>query len=468
MADTIEKTPKYRSLVGGYFSKTPSDMSLKRSIRTNNPGALNISAWQKMFPGYVGWTVPDASPNANKTTIFETPEQGAAAWYRLMTTYYSGGYDTVGAVIDRYGGGQDYSGYLRFVLQHEPSFTEDTRLDLNNEQMLLKLLKVMARHEAGVPIPWSDQQLLYGIKLGREYAGGPKAPAPAPAPQVPTATTTVTETGAGFWVALIQLIARLFGGGSKKVTTTRILKMGSVGADVRALQERLRELGFVDVLIDGEFGTVTDKAIRTFQERENLDPDGQVGELTLLALNQPGAHPAKPPLMPPPLVQGGAVQTRPPWYTAAEKEIGYKETGNNRGIERYIGPAKTGSLGDPWCAIFINAMLEGSGVPGSRSPAARSFVSHPKFVKLKEPALGAIVPMWRDSPGGWQGHVFFYDGESPKGIRGIGGNEDNMVKRSFHDRSRVLGYYWPKSLPLPTSGKILVSDSGAVVSRSET
>lgn len=474
MPSTLVKPANYRSLVGGYFSKTPDDLRIRRSIRTNNPLALNISDWQKSFPGYVGYTQADNSANANKTTIYETPENGFASWYQLMTIYNKGGHNTVAKIIDRYGGGQDYSGYLAFVLKHEPTLKGETRLNLHDDVMLLRLAKVMARHEAGadVPFPWSDQQILYGIKLGREFNGGPAVRAPAPQQQVPTSHTTVTTQGAGFWASLFGLIAALFGAGPKKVVSSRIMKRGHAspkGGDIWKLQERLRELGFVDIVVDGDFGSITDKAVRTFQDRENLDPDGEVGELTLEALNRPGAHTQNPPLMPPPTTSHGLPVDRPVHYILAEKEIGFKETGNNRGIERYIGGAKTGTIGDPWCAIFINFCLESAGADGSGSAMARSFESQSsKFTKLREPTLGCIVTMWRVSPASGSGHVFFYDGESTKGIRGIGGNEDNMVKRSFHDRSRVTGYYWPKSLPMPTSGKILVSDSGTVVNRSET
>jgi len=468
MVDTIEKTANYRSLVGGYFSKTPGDLSMKRSIRTNNPLALNISPWQKSFPGYVGYTQADNSPNANKTTIYETPENGFAAWYELMRRYADGGHDTVGEIITRYGGGQDYSGYLAYV-RARTGFTDQTQIKLTDDVQLLALAKAMAAHEAGQALPWSDQQILYGIKLGRQYAGGAIAPAPAPSPQVPTAHTTTTETGGGFWALLTSLLAWLMG--TTTVSSPRVMSMGDSspkGGDVWKLQEKLREIGFVDIVIDGQFGRITDRAVRTFQDRENLDPDGEVGPMTLEALRRvSGVTVAKPPLLPPPAIVNGQPSFKPSWYALAEKEIGFREVGDNHGIEKYIGAAHTGSLGDPWCAIFINAMLENVGIKGSRSPSARSFEKNANFVKLSKPALGAITTMWRGSPTAGTGHVFFYDGESTKGERGIGGNEDNVVKRSFHDRTRVTGHWWPKSEPLPSVGSIPVSDTTTVVTRTE-
>jgi hypothetical protein len=50
--------------------------------------------------------------------------------------------------------------------------------------------------------------------------------------------------------------------------------------------------------------------------------------------------------------------TVPPWLVDAASYIGFHEIGNNQGIEHFISLARTGQLGDPWCAIFANACLE--------------------------------------------------------------------------------------------------------------
>lgn len=148
-----------------------------------------------------------------------------------------------------------------------------------------------------------------------------------------------------------------------------------------------------------------------------------------------------------------------PWMKWAEKEVGFHETGTNRNINRYTVPAKCGSEGDPWCAIFVNAAFESVGIPGTRSAMARSFEHNINFVKLAGPAYGAVVTMWRGSPSAGTGHVFFYLGENDRGVLALGGNQSDQVCRQYEPRNRIVGYYWPKSVPLPKIEKIIVNSN---------
>ena len=101
--------------------------------------------------------------------------------------------------------------------------------------------------------------------------------------------------------------------------------------------------------------------------------------------------------------------TGPSWYEAALKEVGTRELPENRGpaIRRYVELAHCGSEGDPWCAIFVNAMLESVGITGTKSALARSFEHNSNFIKLTGPALGAITTFWRISKNSGLGHVAF-------------------------------------------------------------
>jgi hypothetical protein len=100
-------------------------------------------------------------------------------------------------------------------------------------------------------------------------------------------------------------------------------------------------------------------------------------------------------------------QVEPKWVTNGLKDLGFHETGENLGIEKFIKQAHCGKLGDPWCAIWTNAKLEQSDIPGTRSASSQSFRMHKNFVKLEKPALGALAVYTRGKPNSGLGHVGF-------------------------------------------------------------
>lgn len=157
--------------------------------------------------------------------------------------------------------------------------------------------------------------------------------------------------------------------------------------------------------------------------------------------------------------------TNPIWYDAAIKEIGTREQPENKGpaVQRYINLSHCGEQGDPWCAIFANAMLESVGIKGTRSPSSQSFRHSSDFIPLSGPSLGAITVFWRISKSSGLGHVAFYAGEQSGMIDALGGNESDMVRAELLNPSGntfgLVGYYWPKAVPLPTIGKLALQIS---------
>lgn len=165
---------------------------------------------------------------------------------------------------------------------------------------------------------------------------------------------------------------------------------------------------------------------------------------------------------------------QPPWMKWVIKEAtdGIPEEPNNDNsgpvIRKYISLAHCGHEGDPYCAIGINAALEVNNIPGSRSPAARSFEwDSDKFVRLKGPALGAITVFWRGSRNSGKGHVGVYAGETENHIYVWGFNQHDDANMSPFPRSGqsfgLVGYFWPKSIALPDVQQIKLSGNGTPI-----
>ena len=64
---------------------------------------------------------------------------------------------------------------------------------------------------------------------------------------------------------------------------SRLLKNGCFGADVKALQELLNQLGAA-LEVDGQFGSKTEAAVKGFQKKAGIKQDGKYGDQTHAAL----------------------------------------------------------------------------------------------------------------------------------------------------------------------------------------
>ena len=61
-------------------------------------------------------------------------------------------------------------------------------------------------------------------------------------------------------------------------------RQGSTGEQVRVIQSKLKNWGYYDGSVDGVFGSQTTQAVKYFQRKNGLTPDGIVGPTTLRAL----------------------------------------------------------------------------------------------------------------------------------------------------------------------------------------
>lgn len=64
------------------------------------------------------------------------------------------------------------------------------------------------------------------------------------------------------------------------VVTERTLRRGDDGEDVKAMQQVLVTKGFAQITPDGNYGSGTEEAVRDFQRRNGLKPDGEIGAET--------------------------------------------------------------------------------------------------------------------------------------------------------------------------------------------
>ncbi|MFC0558412.1 C40 family peptidase [Halalkalibacter alkalisediminis] len=90
--------------------------------------------------------------------------------------------------------------------------------------------------------------------------------------QAPTKTSTTTSTGSN----------------STNSTIQGMLRFGSKGTQVEQLQQKLKQKGFYTHTITGQFGQMTEAAVRNFQRANGLQVDGIAGPQTIAQLiNEP-------------------------------------------------------------------------------------------------------------------------------------------------------------------------------------
>jgi uncharacterized protein (TIGR02594 family) len=138
------------------------------------------------------------------------------------------------------------------------------------------------------------------------------------------------------------------------------------------------------------------------------------------------------------------ITTQTPAIQIAAEKIGLQEYRDRVELRKYTGvdPVRT-----EWCAAFVNAVLNESGIPGSESVSdvplmARSFLTWGNKVSKEDIQPGDLVVFPRGNQG-WQGHVGFYirSIETNNGTMYaiLGGNQDNSVSIDLYPASRALG-----------------------------
>ena len=140
----------------------------------------------------------------------------------------------------------------------------------------------------------------------------------------------------------------------------------------------------------------------------------------------------------------------PPWLAVASAETGvaqYPPGQSNPRIVAYHEHANLRGYDDKasWCSSFVNWCLAQSGIAGTASALARSWLDWGE--RLEQPVLGCIAVLYRDEPDSWKGHVGFYLRGDAEHVYLLGGNQLGRVCENSYPREAVLGYRWPVARP---------------------
>jgi N-acetylmuramoyl-L-alanine amidase len=85
-------------------------------------------------------------------------------------------------------------------------------------------------------------------------------------------------------VSILLCVAFLFYVNDNLYPVDALSSMGSRGAEVTAIQEKLKERGLYNGSVDGIYGTATKNAVIKFQKQQGLSVDGIAGPQTLKKL----------------------------------------------------------------------------------------------------------------------------------------------------------------------------------------
>lgn len=222
--------------------------------------------------------------------------------------------------------------------------------------------------------------------------------------------------------------------------------------DVRAVQARLRELGFDPGPIDGIQGPRTEAAIVAFKRSVGLRPRPVVGPLTWSALMESAA----------------GDDTDIPWLNEAVRMKGIHERRDRSTLRSWLDDSVDwiDPVEIPWCGAFVATVLR-KWRPDLQLPenplGARNWSGWGERAPVQ---LGAILTFWRGSRTGSQGHVGFCWGEDGEAYHVLGGNQSDAVTVTRVARSRLLAARWPAGIPQPNR-IVHLSQSGRPLSTNE-
>lgn len=138
-----------------------------------------------------------------------------------------------------------------------------------------------------------------------------------------------------------------------------------------------------------------------------------------------------------------------PWLSIVKGELGQKEVAgsvhNPRILEYHRSTHLNASTDEtPWCASFVNWVMERAGIKGTDSASALSWLKWGK--EISSPAVGSIAVIdWGNN----KGHVGFVVGKNGDRIVLAGGNQGNQVKYSTYRLDQITSFRVPTGYEVP-------------------
>ncbi len=231
---------------------------------------------------------------------------------------------------------------------------------------------------------------------------------------------------------------------------------GDKSTDVKILQKALNDEG-ANLVIDGDYGPKTKRALSVFQISKGLYGSGSLGPKTLSFLNIKYKH-GKP-----------FAGSKTPWFWRLKKLEGKKETNSkfNKKMSakwNLVG-LNLGTISKnwaAWCGLFIAVGLSGVGYQWQKDGAtAKNWDKYGQKIEWKVNGFpqGAIIRINHKSKckSASGNHVTLANGscsakdlnKSAAMFSGYGGNQGNMAKVSIYPVEDICSVRWPKEQPLP-------------------
>ncbi len=144
--------------------------------------------------------------------------------------------------------------------------------------------------------------------------------------------------------------------------------------------------------------------------------------------------------------QEAASRLTPVWMDIAFKERGVKRYGVgqcNPRIVEYNESTQLAGYDDKiaWCSSFLNWCMRQSGIPGTGSALARSWLTWGNA--LDAPICGCVAVLTADDAVEWKGHVGLFLRSDAQNVYLFGGNQLEEVRELAYPLDRVLAYRWP-------------------------